>query len=58
MDMGKLVVPNVYVDVDLVKDIIAKYDPVYKIVRACNGAQVIKITKEEITKVFKLQEWN
>lgn len=54
MDMGKLVVPNVYVDVDLVKDIAARYDPVSKNFRACNGAEVIKITKEGIAEAFKL----
>lgn len=50
--MGNLVVPNVYMDVEFLKDIATRYDPVPIIVRACNCAGVVRITKEEIAKLL------
>lgn len=56
--MGKIVVPNVYMDVEFLKDVATRYDLVYKIVRACNGVEMVRITREEIVEIFKLHEWS
>lgn len=58
LNMGRLIVPNVYMDVDLLKDIASKYDLVSRAVRAYDGVVMVKITSEEIEKVFDLHERN
>lgn len=56
--MGKLIVPNVYMDIDLLKYIASKYDLVAKVVRAFDGVVMVRITKEEIEEFFDLHEWS
>lgn len=57
-DLGKLIVPNVYIDVDLLKEIVANYDPVTRTIKTYDGKEMVKITKEELGLVFKLTRWS
>lgn len=52
--MGKLVVPNVYLDVDLLKSIVTNYDPTIRVVRTHSGINMVDDTREGLIKVFKL----
>lgn len=48
LDMGKLVVLNAYIDVDLLKDIAARYDHVSKVVKTYDGLDMVNIIMEWI----------
>lgn len=37
LDMGKLIVPNMYLDIDLLKANVANYDPIVRVVRTHFG---------------------
>lgn len=50
--------PNVYMDVDLLKALAANYDPVTRTVRDFDGVDMVKVTREEIAGIFKLVEWS
>lgn len=56
LDVGKLIVPGVFMDVDLLTQIANNYDPVAKCVRNVNGGSLIEINDDELRKVFKLGE--
>lgn len=56
--MGKLIIPNVYMDVDLLKDITSRYDPVSKVVRTFDGVDMVRIIGKEIEEIFDLHEWS
>lgn len=45
-------------DVDILKDIASKYDLVSRVVRTYDGVVMVKVTCEEIEKVFDLHERN
>lgn len=53
-DLGKLTVPNVYMDVDLLKVVANNYDPVTRTIRNYDEKEMVKITKKEFSCVFKL----
>lgn len=53
-DLGKLVVPNVFMDVDLLMTITKSYDPTIKVVRRIDGECLITISPKEIREVFGL----
>ena len=55
-DMGKLVVPNVFLDVDLLRAAAARYDLVTQIIRDNDGKVLLSINKEEVQQVFDLSE--
>lgn len=55
-DLGKLVVPSVFLDVDLMIQIAKSYDPITREVRDVKGQLLIKLSAEEIRKVFRLSE--
>lgn len=52
--MGKLFVPNVYLDVDLLKAMAANYNPNIRVVRSLVGVVMIDLSREGIIDVFKL----
>ena len=51
-DLGKLVIPRVFMDSDLLIAISQNYDPVARIVRIIDGECLMKITIEEIHEFF------
>lgn len=58
LDMGKLIVPYVYIDVELLKEVAANYDPVIRMIRTFDRIKMVRVTKEEMVEVFKLTEWS
>lgn len=54
-DLGKLVVPNILMDVDLARKIASHYDENSRIVREENGGELIQIDNASISKVFGLK---
>lgn len=54
--MGKLIVPGVFMDIDLLTLIAQNYDPVAKCIRNTKGSALIEINDDEFRKVFKLSE--
>lgn len=54
-DLGKLVVPSVFMDCDLLEAIAKKYGQAIWVVRRTNGMPLISISSEEIREVFKLE---
>ena len=53
-DLGKLVVPSVFMDYDLLEAIAIKYDQAIRVVRRTNGVPLIIISPDEIREVFHL----
>ena len=51
-DLGKLVVPRVFMDYDLIEAIAKTYDQVIRVIRRTNGMPLISISREEIREVF------
>lgn len=58
MDVGKLAVPKVFMDVDLLTQIAYNYHPITKSVRDVNGKTLIEINDEEFRNVFGLGEFS
>lgn len=56
LDFGKLVVPGVFMDVDLLMQIAKNYDPVTRTVRNVNQGPLIEISDDEFKRVFRLCE--
>lgn len=56
LDVGKLIVLEVFMDVDLLTQIAANYDPMAKVIRNVNGGVLIEINYDEFRKVFRLSE--
>lgn len=54
MNLSKLVVPNVFVNVDLMRLISSKYDPKERTVYIANGDTLMLFRKVQICKVFQL----
>ena len=55
-DMGKLVVPNVFLDVDLLLAVAARYDPVTRVIRDNDGEVLLNVNADVIRRVFDLSE--
>ena len=53
--MGKLVIPNVFMDFDLFMTIAKNYDPIIRVVRKKDGECLITISPEKIQEVFGLE---
>ena len=53
-DLGKLVVPSVFMDFDLLEAIAKNYDQATKVVRRMDSEVLITISPEEIREVFSL----
>lgn len=56
--MGKMVVPNMFIYVDLLKVIVVNYEPLVRVVRAHDGQIMVWVNKEEVAYVFKLNTWS
>ena len=54
-DLGKLVVPSVFMDYDLLEAIAKKYDQAIRVIRRTDGMPLISISPEEIREVFQLE---
>ena len=53
-DLGKLVVPSVFMDYDLLEAIAKNYDQTLRVIRRDDGEILITISPEEIREVFNL----
>ena len=53
-DVGKLVVPVVFLDVDLLVSLAKRYDPLTKVVRNFAGDRLFSITPPVIREIFNL----
>jgi hypothetical protein len=53
-DLGKLVVPSVFMDYDLLEAVARNYDQATRVVRRIDGEILITISPEEIREVFRL----
>lgn len=56
--MAKLIFPNMYLEIDLLKVIVANYDCIGRVVRTHSSQEMVLVTKEEIDEVFKLNKWS
>lgn len=56
-NLGKLVVPNVFVDVELMKALVDSYDPKTKTIYDYRGNPMVAINKQTIDMVFDL-DWD
>lgn len=54
-DLGKLVVPSVFMDFDLLKAVAKNYDQAVRVVRRVDGVPLLTISPEEIQEVFGLE---
>ena len=54
-DLGKLVVPSVFMDYDLLEAISKNYDQAIRVVRRKDGMPLVSINPEEIREVFHLE---
>ena len=54
--MGKLVVPNVFLDVDLLLAVATRYDPVTRVIRDNDGEVLLNVNADVIQRVFDLSE--
>lgn len=52
--MGKLVVPTVFINVELIRHLAFGYDENIRVIRALDGSVLIDITREFFAKVFGL----
>lgn len=57
LDVGKLVVPGVFFDVDLLTKIAHNYDPISRSVKDISGKTLIEINDEEFRNAFGLSEY-
>lgn len=55
-DLGNLVVPNVFMDVDLLKAVVDRYVPVLRVIRGNEGDILLIIRREEFKEIFYLYE--
>lgn len=55
-DMGKLVILNVFPDIDLLRAVATRYDPVTRVIRDNDGRALLSINREEFWQVFDLSE--
>ena len=53
-DLGKLVVPSVFMDYDLLEAVVKNYDQATRVVRRVDGEILITISPEESREVFRL----
>lgn len=53
-DLGKLIVPNIFVEVDLIKAVVECDDPDLRIIRRKKGTPLMDITKSHIVRTFRL----
>lgn len=58
LDVGKLVVPGVFMDVDLLTQVAHNNDPTTKSIRDINGKTLIKINNEEFRNAFGLSKFS
>lgn len=56
LDVEKLVVLGVFMDIDLLTQIAKNYDPITRIVRNISGGPLVEITANEVKRVFRLNE--
>lgn len=56
LDVGKLVVPGVFMDVDLLTHIAHNYDPLTKSVRDVNRKTLIEVNDDEFKNALGLSE--
>lgn len=56
LDVGKLMVLGVFMDVDLLTMIAQNYDPIARCIRSVKGSVLIEIKDDELRNVFKLSE--
>ena len=56
--MGKLVVPNVFPDVDLLRAVAIRYDPITRVIRDNDGGVLLEINRYVIQQTFDLSEPN
>lgn len=56
LDVGKLMVPGVFMDVDLLTQIAHNYDPLTKSVRDINRKTLIEVNDDEFKNIFGLNE--
>lgn len=55
-DLGKLLVPNVFMDIDLLKAIANRYDPISRVISGDEGEIMLTIKREEFQEIFDLYE--
>lgn len=55
-DLGNLVVPNVFMDVDLLKAVVDRYVLVLRVIRGNEGDILLIIRREEFKEIFYLYE--
>lgn len=53
-DVGKLVVPDVFLDADQMIEVAKNYDPITKEIRCVRGQKLLIISAEEIKTIFRL----
>lgn len=56
LDVGKLIVPSVFMDKDLLTLIAQNYDPIARCIRNVKGSALIEIKDDEFKSVYKLSE--
>ena len=54
LDLGKIVIPNVFVDIELINLLDKHYEPTIKIVRKLDGMPLLVITKSCVEQYFRL----
>ena len=54
--MGKSVVPNVFPDVDLLRAVAIRYDPITRVIRDNDGGVLLEINRDVIQQNFDLSE--
>lgn len=57
LDVGRLVVPGVFMDTDLLTQMALNYDSVTRCIRDVNGKTLVEINAEELRKAFGLSEF-
>lgn len=56
LDVGKLIVPRVFMDMDLLTQTANNYDPNTQTIKNVNGGSLIEINDDEFRNVFRLSE--
>lgn len=56
LDLAKLIIPNVFVDVELIQVLVENYHPVIRIVRMLIGNPLLVITRLTIVDYFMLNK--
>lgn len=56
LDFAKLIVPNVFIEIEIIKSLSHSYHAPTKIVRLPNGECLVDVTRDAIIKCFKLNK--